>query len=155
MRMKLLLENFRKFSTLTEEQLIVEGRIDDARKKYPDLAKPQQELEGESLLQLLIDANPSGNQKYLMGAAKLADKQVKDNIKQGYKPIAGKFFPDDAPEDAFSPWGVVKNIADMIPKYHNIMGLIPNLCNSHRPFLRCLSIFRVDKTGKKFLSYES
>ncbi len=124
MRMKLLLENFRKFSTLTEEQLIVEGRIDDARKKYPDLAKPQQELEGESLLQLLIDADPSGNQKYLMGAAKIADKQVKDNIKQGYKPIAGKFFPDDAPEDAFSPWGVVKNIADMIPKYHNIMNFI-------------------------------
>ena len=59
MRMKLLLENFRKFSTLTEEQLIVEGRIDDARRKYPDLAKPQQELEGESLLQLLIDADPS------------------------------------------------------------------------------------------------
>ena len=124
MRMKLLLENFRKFSTLTEEQLIVEGRIDDARRKYPDLAKPQQELEGESLLQLLIDADPSGNQKYLMGAAKIADKQVKDNIKQGYKPIAGKFFPDDAPEDAFSPWGVVKNIADMIPKYHNIMNFI-------------------------------
>jgi len=124
MRMKLLLENFRKFSTLTEEQLIVEGRIDDARRKYPDLAKPQQELEGESLLQLLIDADPSGNQKYLMGAAKLADKQVKDNIKQGYKPIAGKFFPEDAPEDAFSPWGVVKNVADMIPKYHNIMNFI-------------------------------
>ena len=124
MRMKLLLENFRKFSTLTEEQLIVEGCIDDARKKYPDLAKPQQELEGDSLLQLLIDADPSGNQKYLMGAAKLADKQVKDNIKQGYKPIAGKFWPDDAPEDAFSPWGVVKNIADMLPKYHNIMNFI-------------------------------
>lgn len=124
MEMKLLLENFKKFSTLTEEQLIVEGRIDDARKKYPDLAKPQQELEGESLLQLLIDADPSGNQKYLMGAAKLADKQVKDNIKQGYKPIAGKFFPDDAPEDAFSPWGVVKNIADMLPKYHKLMPFI-------------------------------
>jgi hypothetical protein len=124
MRMKLLLENFQKFANLTEEQLIVEGRIDDARRKYPDLAKPQQELEGESLLQLLIDADPSGNQKYLMGAAKIADKQVKDNIKQGYKPIAGKFFPDDAPEDAFSPWGVVKNIADMIPKYHNIMNFI-------------------------------
>jgi len=124
MKMQALLENFRKFSTLTEEQLIVEGRIDDARKRYPDLAKPQQELEGESLLQLLIDADPSGNQKYLMGAAKLADKQVKDNIKQGYKPIAGKFYPDDAPEDAFSPWGVVKNVADMIPKYHNIMNFI-------------------------------
>jgi hypothetical protein len=122
--MKLLLENFQKFANLTEEQLIIEGRIDDARKKYPDLAKPQQELEGESLLQLLIDADPSGNQKYLMGAAKIADKEVKDNIKQGYKPIAGKFWPDDAPEDAFSPWGVVKNIADMLPKYHQLMPFI-------------------------------
>ena len=33
MRMKLLLENFKRFSTLTEDQLIIEGRIDDARKK--------------------------------------------------------------------------------------------------------------------------
>jgi len=124
MTIKKLYEKFNKFLNSSQTELIVEGRINDTRKKYPDLAKPQQELEGESLLQLLIDADPSGNQKYLMGAAKLADKQIKDNIKQGYKPIAGKFWPDDAPEDAFSPWGVVKNLADMIPKYHNIMNFI-------------------------------
>ena len=28
-----LFENFRKYSLLTEEQLLVEGRIDDAKKK--------------------------------------------------------------------------------------------------------------------------
>ena len=71
MRMKLLLENFQKFSTLTEEQLIIEGRIDDARKKYPALNKPQEDLDGKTLLDILIDADPSGNQKYLMGAARL------------------------------------------------------------------------------------
>ena len=57
------------------------------------MAKPQQELDGKTLLDILIDADPSGNQKYLMGAAKLADKQVKDNIKQGYN-AAG-----DPPQD--------------------------------------------------------
>ena len=75
MRMKLLLENFKRFSTLTEEQLIIEGRIDDARKKYPLLSKRSHKRTWtvkKLLLDILIDADPSGNQKYLMGAAKLS-----------------------------------------------------------------------------------
>ena len=72
MRMKLLLENFKKFSTLTEEQLIIEGRIDDARKSIPFSPSKPQNLEVKKLyFDLLIDADPSGNQKYLMGAARL------------------------------------------------------------------------------------
>ena len=108
MRMKLLLENFKKFSTLTEDQLIVEGRIDDARKKYPALNKPQEDLDGKTLLDILIDADPSGNQKYLMGAAKLADRLVKKYNAAG-----------DPPHSQF-----VTNVANTLQKYHKVMPFI-------------------------------
>ena len=108
MRMKLLLENFKRFSTLTEEQLIIEGRIDDARKKYPALNKPQEDLDGKTLLDILIDADPSGNQKYLMGAAKLADALVKKYNAAG-----------DPPHSQF-----VTNVANTLQKYHKVMPFI-------------------------------
>ena len=106
--MKLLLENFKRFSTLTEEQLIIEGRIDDARKKYPALNKPQEDLDGKTLLDILIDADPSGNQKYLMGAAKLANDLVKKYDAAG-----------DPPHSQF-----VTNVANTLQKYHKAMPFI-------------------------------
>jgi len=106
--MKLLLENFKKFSTLTEEQLIVEGRIDDARKKYPALNKPQEDLDGKTLLDILIDADPSGNQKYLVGAATLANDLVKKYDAAG-----------DPPHSQF-----VTNVANTLQKYHKLMPFI-------------------------------
>ena len=112
MRMKLLLENFKKFSTLTEEQLIIEGRIDDARKKYPFLAKRSAEPVGEkTLLDLLIDADPSGNQKYLMGAARLTIDLLDD---LGYMEDGG---------DRRIP-AVVQNFAELIQRYHKLMPFI-------------------------------
>lgn len=59
--MKLLFENWRQY--LKEEQLLIEGRIEDVKKKYPD-------LDERGLLDILIDKDPSGNQKYLAWAAK-------------------------------------------------------------------------------------
>ena len=59
--MKLLFENWRQY--LNEEQLLIEGRIEDVKKKYPD-------LDEKGLLDILIDKDPSGNQKYLAWAAK-------------------------------------------------------------------------------------
>ena len=112
MRMKLLLENFKRFSTLTEEQLIIEGRIDDARKKYPFLAKQSAEPVGEkTLLDLLIDADPSGNQKYLMGAARLTVDLLDD---LGYMEDGG---------DRRIP-AVVFNAAELIQRYHKLMPFI-------------------------------
>ena len=112
MRMKLLLENFKRFSTLTEEQLIIEGRIDDARKKYPFLAKQSAEPVGEkTLLDLLIDADPSGNQKYLMGAARLTVDLLND-----LEFMTGRF-PSRAP-------AVVFNAAELIQRYHKLMPFI-------------------------------
>ena len=63
--MKLLFENWRQYTnTLNEEQLLIEGRIEDVKKKYPD-------LDEKGLLNILIDKDPSGNQKYLSWAAKM------------------------------------------------------------------------------------
>ena len=59
--MKLLFENWRQY--LNEEQLLIEGRIEDVKKRYP-------ELDEKGLLDILIDKDPSGNQKYLAWAAK-------------------------------------------------------------------------------------
>ena len=112
MRMKLLLENFKRFSTLTEDQLIIEGRIDDARKKYPFLAKQSAEPVGEkTLLDLLIDADPSGNQKYLMGAARLVVDLLDD---LGYMEDGG---------DRRIP-AVVQNFAELVQRYHKLMPFI-------------------------------
>lgn len=112
MRMKLLLENFKRFSTLTEDQLIIEGRIDDARKKYPFLAKRSAEPVGEkTLLDLLIDADPSGNQKYLMGAARLTIDLLDD---LGYMEDGG---------DNRAP-AVVFNVAELVQRYHKLMPFI-------------------------------
>ena len=61
--MKLLFENWRQYTNLlNEEQLLIESRVKDAKKKYP-------ELDREGLLGILIDNDPSGNHKYLAWAA--------------------------------------------------------------------------------------
>jgi len=51
---------------LLMEHLLLEGRIDDARRKYP-------ELDETGALDIFIDNDPEGKQKYLMGAARLLD----------------------------------------------------------------------------------
>jgi hypothetical protein len=74
--------------SLIKEQLIFEGRIEDAKsfvvKDFQDLLIPQSYKEGERMpewFQKLVDSDPSGNQKYLMWAL----KQIKKH--------SGKFHP--------------------------------------------------------------
>ena len=124
--MKLLFEGWRKYSLLAEQQLLIEGRISDAKLKYPELAKKREELDGESVLDVLIDADPSGNQKYLMGAARILFNAMKDAEESGdgYKPFWGKAWPEDAPENIYSPWGIAKNIASTLQEYHDLMPYI-------------------------------
>ncbi|MAH44920.1 hypothetical protein CMI37_03775 [Candidatus Pacearchaeota archaeon] len=59
--MRQLFESWRKYTLLTEEQLLIEGRIEDVKKKYPRIPK---------IIDYLIRRDPSGNQKYLAWAAK-------------------------------------------------------------------------------------
>jgi len=126
--MKNLLENFRSYSLLAEEQLLIEKRTDDAAAKYPEIAKKREELGGESLLDVLIEADPSGNHKYLMNAARLLQRSM-DNAEQtnNYEPFWGKQWPTDAGDNAYSPWGVANNIAGEISKYHKLMPFIRDL----------------------------
>jgi len=122
--MRKLFESFRKYSILTEEQLIIEGRKDDTKKKYPELAKPTVEFDGESLLDVLIQADPSGNQKYLMGAAKILHNSMEKAKTDGYEPFWGKLWPNDADDNTYSPWGIAKNIAAELPKFHKLQPFI-------------------------------
>jgi len=128
--MRKLFESFRNYSILIEEQLLVEGRIDDVRKKYPELAKPTVELDGENLLDVLIQADPSGNQKYLMGTAKILHNSMALAKADGYEPFWGKQWPvstDEEPIDTdtlFSPWGIATNIARELEKFHKLQTLI-------------------------------
>jgi hypothetical protein len=81
--MKLLFENWRKYLNEEEEALLVEGRKEDAKKtvakniKYDQIAK---QLEG--LLDPIIEADPSGNQKYLGWAARILNLIAKDSIRR-------------------------------------------------------------------------
>ena len=59
--MQQLFEGWRKYSLLSEEQLLIEGRIEDVKKKYPRIPK---------IIDYLVRRDPSGNQKYLAWAAK-------------------------------------------------------------------------------------
>ena len=58
--MKNIFNGWRNFS---QPILLAEGRISDTKKKYPELDK-------QGLIDILIDRDPSGNQKYLTWAAK-------------------------------------------------------------------------------------
>jgi len=62
--MKLLFENWRTHTNTLKEQLLIEGRIEDVKKKYPRL---------EPIIDFLVRRDPSGNQKYLAWGAKQAE----------------------------------------------------------------------------------
>ena len=122
--MKLLFENWREYLLLSEAQILIEGRISDTAKKYPELAKKRKELDGMGLLDVLINADPSDNQKYLMGAARLIQQSMEANQKRGLVPFWGIKWPEDASDDIYSPWGIAKNTAELLPKYHKLMVYI-------------------------------
>jgi hypothetical protein len=126
-----LFENFRKYSILTEEQLLIEGRIDDVKKKYPELAEKREGLDGESVLDVLIQADPSGNQKYLAQAAKILNNQFAIHKRNGLEPFWEKKWPLDSvdgevvtnfdTEKLWSPWGLATTIATEINKFHELL----------------------------------
>ena len=93
--MKLLFENWRKYTQLNEEQLLIEGRIDVVKKKYPELAKALSAgVNRDSPLDTLINADPSGNQKYLMGMAKMLNNTIQGHVAKGKKVFHGKLWPE-------------------------------------------------------------
>ena len=122
-------DKWRSWSTLTESQLLSEGRKEDAAKKYPEVAQKRVELDGDNLLDILIAADPSGNQKYLMNAARLVYQAMEMADRDGLKPWWGKitaYMPDnnEEGEGLYSPYGITGHIANLLPKYHKLMPYI-------------------------------
>ena len=76
--MKKLFESFRRFALLTEEQLLVENRIKKVEKIYPELAQKREEFDGESLLDVLVQSDPTEDkkQKYLQAAARILKSRL-------------------------------------------------------------------------------
>jgi hypothetical protein len=141
--MRDLFESFRHYSDASDEQLLIEGRKENAAKRYPELAKKRDTLDGESVLDVLIQADPSGNQKYLEGAAKILNNSVQNAAENGYEMFWAKKWPDastvtqtaagdtvtspTAPQDTdnlISPYGIARNIADLLPRFHKLQPFI-------------------------------
>jgi hypothetical protein len=88
--MKLIFENWRRFY---EPALLTESRISDVKDKYPN-------LNSKGLIDILIEDDPSGNQKYLAWGAKQLSKR----------------------EDASK--GVALYISGLIKRYHSLMKFV-------------------------------
>ena len=129
-------DKWRDYTVLTESQLLAEGRKEDAASKYPEVAQKRVELDGENLLDILIAADPSGNQKYLMNAARLIAHSMEKADRDGLKPWWGKitaYMPDtnEEGEGLYAPYGITNHIANLLPRYHKLM---PYIKDGDEPF---------------------
>ena len=128
MPMRRLLESFRHYAKSSPEQLLSEGRKENAAKRYPELAKKRESLDGESALDVLIQADPSGNQKYLEGAAKIVNASLESANNDDYEIFWGKKWPDDGSEDTdnlVSAWGIARNTAELLKPFHLLQPHLP------------------------------
>ena len=73
--------------------------------------KPKRTWREKTLLDILIDADPSGNQKYLMGAARLTVDLLND---LGYMETG----------ETDRARAAVQNFAELIQRYHKLMPFI-------------------------------
>ena len=124
--MKLLFENWRKYTQLNEEQLLIEGRIDVAKKKYPEFTKALSAgVNRDSPLDTLINADPSGNQKYLMAMARILDDVIKKAIES---PPWGDHL---RPGSLLFTSREAGRIADYVEKFHELQ---PFIRDQDKPF---------------------
>ena len=126
--MRDLFESFRHYSTASEDQLLSEGRKENVAKRYPELAKKRESLDGESALDVLIQADPSGNQKYLEGAAKIVNASLESAKNDDYEIFWGKKWPDDGSQDTdnlVSAWGIARNTAELLKPVHLLQPHLP------------------------------
>ena len=120
--MKLLLENWRTHIDLLQEQLLIEGRIDDVKRKYPRIPK---------IIDFLIRRDPSGNQKYLAWAAK--QTEVARQARAQHTP------PGTGLDVAQLESSWVPELADKIEKFHKWNQRLPKFgfskdLNSYKDF---------------------
>jgi hypothetical protein len=126
--MRDLFESFRHYSNASDDQLLSEGRKENVAKRYPELAKKRESLDGESALDVLIQADPSGNQKYLEGAAKIVNASLESANNDDYEIFWGKKWPDDGSQDTdnlVSAWGITRNTAELLKPFHILQPHLP------------------------------
>ena len=115
--MRHLLEGFRHWGTLTEDQMIVEGLLDDVLKKYSTLPR--------TLIDLLSEKDPSKRNKYLMWAAKQLNSEV-----QEYQTRTDRL-GNEVDHDTFESTAL--QIASMVEKFHkNVQRLKNKDLNSYK-----------------------
>ena len=104
--MKQFFEGFRKWSVLTEEQLLAEGRLEDTKKKFKNI--------DPDWIDRMSDRDPSGNNKYLMWAIKQFAKISEPYMKN--KPAEGESW---STEDSQGIYQAYMAVADAMEKFHN------------------------------------
>jgi len=104
--MKKLFEGFHRWEILTEEQLLVESILKDAKKKYPKYV---------DFISKLSERDPSGKNKYLMWSSKQFAKMA-----EGWAKKAGHEDPVDVPpaELAAAVYPIYQAIADTVDQFH-------------------------------------
>jgi len=119
--MKLLFENWRTHTNTLKEQLLIEGRIEDVKKKYPRIPK---------IIDYLIRRDPSGSQKYLAWAAKQTEAA---------RQYRSQYVPPGTGLDVaqLEPW--VPELTDKIEKFHKWNQRLPKFgfskdLNSYKDF---------------------
>jgi hypothetical protein len=121
---KLLFERWRKFLSEDEEVLLIEGRKEDAKKavvknvKYEQVAK-----ELEKLLDTIIEADPSGNQKYLGWAARRLNSRVMQYIKNAEGEAKEYDREVDVRDIEDNIRHYTRRIASTLPKYHKFASM--------------------------------
>jgi len=115
--MKLLFENWRRFTLLSEEQLLAEGRLDDVKKKYPHL---------EVVIDYYAERDPSKDtpspNKYLNWLA----KQTEEIYRTNYNPE--QYHPEAIIAAMMGSY--IPNLANMVDKFHKHNQRMPNFGHS-------------------------
>jgi hypothetical protein len=129
--MKQFFEGMRRWATLNEEQLLAEGRLEDAKKKYPQI--------DPLWIDRLSERDPSGNNKYLMWAAKqfaqITEPWVKKHRESGEEKI-----PHHIADEIYQAYRVS---GDAIEKFHaNYQRLKNKDINAYKTIDDVLSAIR-------------
>ena len=98
--MKKLFEGFHRWKILTEERLLAEGRLEDAKKKYPKYV---------DFISKLSERDPSGKNKYLMWSAKQFAKMTEEWIKEA-GPLPSEL--------AAGVYPIYQGIANTVDQFH-------------------------------------
>jgi hypothetical protein len=104
--MKQFFEGIRRWSALNEEQILAEGRLDDAKKKYSQV--------DPLWIDRLSERDPSGNNKYLMWAA----KQFAQITEPWRKKHADSGSDQWAVETAQEIYSAYRTVGDAVDKFH-------------------------------------